>query len=100
MSETLANILTQQAGEPKVPEGIEVVIVSPQGMTVTEQMARTVAPHIAERVHPGRALGGVIHAEHCEVEHSAGQAEHWHCVVEDYGPDYGQIMGRIKEALA
>lgn len=100
MNDSLANILTQQVGEGKDPEGIEVIVVNAPPIRVTEFVARLVAPLIAERLYPDRAVGPVIHMEHHEAGVDGDQPEHWHCVVQDFGPDYGQIMGKIRAALS
>lgn len=77
--------LTQQAAEAGAwrrenPEGISVLVV-----TQDRAMAEAVAPLLAERLHPERAIGPVLHVGDVEPLVEVQGIE---VVVQDWGPKW------------
>jgi hypothetical protein len=63
------------------PQGVSVLVVTPN-----EGIARHVAPMLADRLHPGRTWGEILHVEWAPA--SGG----WEVVVRDRGPRYAHTV--------
>ena len=75
---TLADLLTQQVSDGRIPEAYDIPIAAPDGVDLDGDTVRQVAALVAGRLFPDRLFGEVLWAERHD--------DHWHAYVRDLGP--------------